>query len=294
MTVAEDRVDQLLGGVRRSWREIVTPEGVALHVELAEHGERAAAFLIDLAIWLGVAIFSYVVVFAFIVETRAIGVLVTVVLFIGFFVRNLYFIYFELAWQGATPGKRINRLKVIDRAGGPLTPGAVIARNLTREVEVFLPLGVIIGSSVGGVADFVLGVWLLLLTAMPLFNRDRMRGGDFIAGTIVIALPQRLLLADLAGETARYAFTNFQLAAYGAFELQVLEELLRKPRSAETIQQLDGVCDRICKKIGFTGAVPKSRVVEFLGEFYTAERAYLEREQLYGRARADKNTPPAG
>jgi uncharacterized RDD family membrane protein YckC len=293
MTAAEDRVDQLLGGARRSRREIVTPEGVALHVELAEHGERAAAFLIDLAIWLGVAIFSYIVVFAFIVETRAIGVLVTVVLFIGFFARNLYFIYFELAWQGATPGKRINRLKVIDRAGWPLTPGAVIARNLTREVEVFLPLGVILSASVGGVADFVLGVWLLLLTAMPLFNRDRMRGGDFIAGTIVIALPQRLLLADLAEQTARYSFTNAQLAAYGAFELQVLEELLRKPRTAETIQQLDGVCDRICKKIGFTGAVPKSRVVEFLAEFYTAERAYLEREQLYGRARADKNTPPA-
>ena len=246
-----------------------------------------------MVIWLGITIFSYLVVFAFIVETWAIGVLVTVVLFIGFFARNLYFIYFELAWQGATPGKRINRLKVIDRAGGPLTPGAVIARNLTREVEVFLPLGVILSASVGGVADFVLAIWLLLLTAMPLFNRDRMRGGDFIAGTIVIALPQRLLLADLAEQTARYSFSNAQLAAYGAFELQVLEELLRKPRSAETIQQLDGVCDRICKKIGFTGAVPKARVVEFLSEFYTAERAYLEREQLYGRARADKNAPPA-
>ncbi len=289
----QDRVDQLLGGATRSRREIVTPEGVALHVELAEHGERAAAFLIDLMIWLGVAIFSYLVVIAFLVETRAIGVVVTIVLFIGFFVRNLYFIYFELAWQGATPGKRINRLlRVIDRAGGPLTAGAGIARNLTREVEVFLPLGVILSASVGGIADLVLGIWLLLLTAMPLFNRDRMRGGDFIAGTIVVALPQRLLLADLAEQSARYAFTNAQLAAYGAFELQVLEELLRKPKTVETAQQLDGVCDRICKRIGFTGAVPKSRAVEFLTEFYTAERAYLEREQLYGRARADKNAPP--
>lgn len=291
MSPTQDRVDQLLGGARRSWREIVTPEGVALHVELAEHGERAAAFLIDMMIWLGVAIFSYLVVVAFLVETRAIGVLVTIVLFIGFFARNLYFIYFELAWQGATPGKRVNRLRVIDRAGGPLTPGAVIARNLTREVEVFLPLGVILSASVGGVADFVLGVWLLLLTAMPLFNRDRMRGGDFIAGTIVIALPKRILLADLAEQNARYAFTNAQLAAYGAFELQVLEELLRKPRTFETAQQLDGVCDRICRKIGWTGSVPKARAVEFLTEFYTAERAYLEREQLYGRARADKNAP---
>jgi uncharacterized RDD family membrane protein YckC len=292
MSATQDRIEELLGGVKRSLREIVTPEGVALHVELAEHGERAAAFAIDLAIWLGVAFFSWLVVFAFIVETRAIGIVVTLVLFIGFFVRNLYFIYFELAWQGSTPGKRINRLRVIDRAGGPLTPGAVIARNLTREVEVFLPLGIIVSAGAGSLADALLGLWLLLLAAMPLFNRDRMRGGDFIAGTIVIALPKRLLLADLAEQSARYVFTNAQLAAYGAFELQVLEELLRKPRNYETTQALDGVCDRICKKIGWTGAVPKARAVEFLTEFYTAERAYLEREQLYGRARADKNATP--
>ena len=294
MSATQDRVDQLLGGVKRSLREIVTPEGVALHVELAEHGERAAAFLIDLTIWLGVAFFSYLVVFAFLLETRAIGIVVTLVLFIGFFVRNLYFIYFELAWQGSTPGKRINRLRVIDRAGGPLTAGAVIARNLTREVEVFLPLGVILSAGAGDIANLVLGLWLALLTAMPLFNRDRMRGGDFIAGTIVIALPKRLLLADLAEQNARYVFTNVQLAAYGAFELQVLEELLRKPRTFETMQALDGVCDRICGKIGWTGSVPKARAVEFLTEFYTAERAYLEREQLYGRARADKNAAPGG
>ncbi|MGA2042294.1 MAG: RDD family protein [Roseiarcus sp.] len=290
MTASTDRVDQLLGGAVRSRREIVTPEGVALHVELAEHGERAAAFLIDMTIWLGVAIFSYLVVVAVLVQTHAIGVAVTIVLFIGFFVRNLYFIYFELAWQGATPGKRINRLRVIDRAGGPLTAGAVIARNLTREVEVFLPLGVILAGAAGGAANVVLGVWLLLLTAMPLFNRDRMRGGDLIAGTIVIALPKRLLLADLAEARAAYAFTSAQLAAYGAFELQVLEELLRKPRTHESVQALEDVSARIRRRIGWSGPPPQ-RTVEFLTEFYAAERAYLEREQLYGRARADKNAP---
>ena len=204
MSATQDRVDQLLGGVKRSLREIVTPEGVALHVELAEHGERAAAFLIDMTIWLGVAFFSYLVVFAFLVETRAIGIVVTLVLFIGFFVRNLYFIYFELAWQGSTPGKRINRLRVIDRAGGPLTAGAVIARNLTREVEVFLPLGVILSAGAGDIANLVLGLWLALLTAMPLFNRDRMRGGDFIAGTIVIiALPKRLAASPISPNKTR-------------------------------------------------------------------------------------------
>ena len=51
---------------------------------------------------------------------KAVEIAVTLILFIAFIVRNFYSIYFELAWQGATPGKWINGLRVIDRRGGPL------------------------------------------------------------------------------------------------------------------------------------------------------------------------------
>jgi hypothetical protein len=34
-------------------------------------------------------------------------------------------------------------------------------------------------------------------------------------------------------------------------------------------------------------------VIAFLRDFYTAERAFLEREQLYGKSRPDKYTGPA-
>ena len=56
-------------------------------------------------------------------------------LFVAFVLRNLYFIHFELAWQGSTPGKYFTGLRVIERHGGELTPAAIVARNLTREVE---------------------------------------------------------------------------------------------------------------------------------------------------------------
>jgi len=39
--------------------------------------------------------------------------------------------------------------------------------------------------------------------------------------------------------------------------------------------------------------VPANQVVMFLRDFYTAERAFLEREQLYGKGRADKYARPA-
>ena len=47
-----DRVSLLFGGKRRRTHEIVTPEGVALRVDVAERSERLGAFLLDLLFWM--------------------------------------------------------------------------------------------------------------------------------------------------------------------------------------------------------------------------------------------------
>jgi uncharacterized RDD family membrane protein YckC len=299
-TLAHERTSQFFEGVRRRRREIITPEGVSIPVELADFGERLSAFLIDWVIWIGATIALYLLIILAIVKTASGGlpggnllIAVSLGLFIAFLIRNLYFVYFEIAWRGATPGKRAVGLRVIDRQGGPLPPTAVIARNLTREVEMFLPLGILItgGRSVDGGVDWEhlsLAVWLLFFAVLPAINRDRMRGGDLIAGTLVIAVPKRALSSDLVDGAVRFSFTEQQLRAYGAFELQVLEELLRRPDSEEATRVLNDVCDKIRHKIAWTNPVPPRQVALFLRDFYTAERAFLEREQLYGKGRADK------
>jgi len=288
----QDRAAQFFEGVRRQRREIVTPEGVPLTVEIADYGERLTAFVIDLVIWFLATLLVYIPLVLVLLRSGGHLIAISIALFLGFLVRNLYFIYFELAWQGSTPGKRHVGLRVIDRRGGPLVASAVIARNLTREVEMFIPLGVLLlgGGTIGNV---VTGVWLLFFALLPLINRDRMRGGDLIAGTIVIALPKRALSSDLVERTVQFTFAPQHLQAYGAFELQVLEELLRRPPKADTLQVLDEVATKICRKIGWTEPVSRADVPAFLRDFYTAERAFLEREQLYGKARLDKFTPPS-
>jgi len=115
------------------------------------------------------------------------------------------------------------------------------------------------------------------------------RAGDLIAGTMVIALPRRILSSDLVETNFHYSFADKQLGAYGAFELQILEELLRHPEAADAARLRREVCDKICRKIAFSTAVPDRNVDLFLTDFYTAERAFLEREQLFGRPRADKD-----
>jgi uncharacterized RDD family membrane protein YckC len=293
MTLAHERTSDFLEGGRRERRQIITPEGVPLSVELADHGERLVAFTIDLFIWL------LLILAIFIPLASAIGlsggslIAISIALFIAFMVRNLYFVSFELAWRGATPGKRLVGLRVIDRAGGPLMPSAIVARNLTREIETFLPLGVLLTArqTAGGAVDWenlAIAIWMLFFAALPFINRDRMRGGDLIAGTLVISMPKRVLSGDLVERKTQFAFTDQQLRAYGAFELQVLEELLRSQITPDSMRLLGEVCDKICRKIGWPTPVPPTEIVPFLREFYTAERAFLEREQLFGKARADK------
>jgi uncharacterized RDD family membrane protein YckC len=296
MTLSYERTSEFLEGARRQRRQIVTPEGVPVTVELADYGERMVALTIDLFIWLMGTLAIFIPIIWAIGRSGGSLIAISIALFIGFIVRNLYFVYFELAWRGATPGKRLVGLRVIDRAGGPLLPSAVVARNLTREVEMFLPLGVLLtwGKTEGGVdwENLAIAIWLLFFAALPFINRDRMRGGDLIAGTMVISLPKRVLSSDLVEKAVQFTFTEQQLRAYGAFELQVLEELLRRPDSPESVRVLNEVCDKICRRIGWSTPVAPADVVPFLREFYTAERAFLEREQLYGKARADKYAQP--
>jgi len=300
MTLVHERTSQFFEGVRRKRREIVTPEGVPIMVELADYGERLSAFFLDWLLWMLAMIVVFVSIVLAIGTARSelsAQLAISVALFMAFIIRNMYFVFFEIAWRGATPGKRAVGLRVIDRQGGPLLPTAVIARNLTREVEMFLPLGVLLtgGRGATGSVDWeqlTLAIWMLFFAVLPAINRDRMRGGDLIAGTMVIALPKRALSSDLVEAAARFSFTEQHLRAYGAFELQVLEELLRRPDSPESRRVLDDVCDKICRRIGWTDPVPPADVAIFLRDFYTAERAFLEREQLFGKGRADKYARP--
>jgi uncharacterized RDD family membrane protein YckC len=292
MTLAHDRTSDFLEGAKRERRQIVTPEGVSLSVELADYGERLVAFVLDLFVWFVLMLVIVVAIVSAIGVSGGSLIAISIALFIAFMIRNLYFVTFELAWRGATPGKRMVGLRVIDRAGGPLQPSAVVARNLTREIETFVPLSVLLtaGKTASGGADWSsLGIaaWMLLFAALPFINRDRMRGGDILAGTLVISLPKRVLLGDLVERKAKFVFTHAQLRAYGAFELQVLEELLRRPVTPDAMRLLTEVCDKICKRIERTRRSHPPTSCRFTRVLY-AERAFLEHEQLFERGARTK------
>ena len=227
MAVSAPSIDAS-NGKNRNARAILTPEAVLIPIELATISERAAAFLLDVMFILFAV---FLIVFPFLILPMfGVSIVITVGLttFVSFIIRNIYFLHFELAWRGATPGKRIVGLRVIDRNGGPLQPAAVVSRNLTREFEVFLPISILASFDQIPLTDpsWLLSIgWILVIGVIPFLNSDRMRGGDIIGGTIVMSLPRETLLADQARDELHYTFTDRQLLAYGNFELQVLEEI---------------------------------------------------------------------
>ena len=272
-------------------RRLVTPEGVDLGVVLGDAGQRAAAFILDCLVLVGAMIaLTLIAVFGvWGVGEKSLEPVGVVWLLGSFVIRNFYFIIMEMRPRAATFGKRWMGLRVVARDGGRLTGDAVIARNLLREIEVFLPLSMLLAGLAEQSVDSLTGWfgfgWTGVFLLFPLLNKDRLRVGDLLAGTWVIRTTRDKLGRDLT--TARlvnlFVFTSVQLDAYGVYELETLEGVLRRGDAKATITVAQAIID----KIGWQTDV--TDIDGFLTAYYTQLRAHLEKRLLLGKRRADKH-----
>jgi uncharacterized RDD family membrane protein YckC len=289
-------------------REIVTPEGVAIRFTLARGGDRASAFLIDVLIQIFAAIAILLMLKVATGRAWESSWLTPFVIVLAFLVVNFYFAFFEVRWQGQTPGKKKIGIRVIDARGGQLETSAVLARNLVRELEVWTPLRFLLARGLVWPdaptwASVLAIAWTFVFMFMPLFNKDRLRVGDIIGGTRVVVQPKLVLVPDLVAErvpdaamavafggvaqSPAHEFAGDQLAIYGIYELQVLEGVLRQ--DAATIGHYEAirtVSEKIRIKIKFGAKVTDDE--RFLRDFYAALRAHLEQRMLFGERREDK------
>lgn len=284
-------------------REIVTPEGVPIRFTLARAGDRAGGFIIDVGIQiLALLLIAWLLSFTVGDSLDGGSWLMAIVIVLAFLLLNFYFAFFEVRWQGSTPGKRRVGIRVIDARGGQLETSAVLARNLVRELEVWMPLrflvaGRVVWPNAPTWAYLLAGAWTFVFLFFPLFNKDRLRIGDLIAGTRVVQQPKVVLVPDLVAEQAQYqtpaqkqkgyVFTEKQLGFYGIYELQVLEGVLRQtPGTPGWFEAITTVTDKIRIKIGYDILIQDSE--RFLRDFYAAQRSHLEQKMLFGQRREDK------
>ncbi|MGI9374523.1 MAG: RDD family protein [Tsuneonella suprasediminis] len=292
--------------IARRQRTVLTPEGLALPFIVGSRSARIGALILDYLILL-VGTVAVTIAMAYIgLPLREmeggdgagefLAVLWTIFWFIAW---NGYFMAFELGPRGATPGKRIVGIRVAARpnaagSAGRLTPEAVIARNLLRDIELFMPLILVLmaPSGAGGPAAMAATAWFLIFALFPFFNRDALRAGDLIAGTWVVEAPRTKLARALSVEGgahgasevtgATYRFGDEELSIYGEYELQTLERVLRDNQA----EAMEAVHAAICRKIGWAPGAGDERA--FLEAFYAQLRARLENDMRFGRRKADK------
>ncbi|MDH3319208.1 MAG: RDD family protein [Betaproteobacteria bacterium] len=147
-------------------RRVATPEGIELTLQLVGPVPRALAWAIDFL--LRAAVVIAVMMGAAYLGTAGWGLAILA----AFAVEWLAPAWFEVYWDGQTPGKRALGIAVVNDDGTPVRWGPALTRNLLRAVD-FLP--------------FLYGFGLLAMLA----NRDFKRLGDLAAGTVVAYAPKR-------------------------------------------------------------------------------------------------------
>ena len=163
--------------MRREIR-VRTPENVVFRFRLAGLASRLAAAAIDyvlvafligvIAGGLGALALVFGVALPGIGGFASAGVIAALLLSI-FLVLFGYFTFFEVLWNGQTPGKRALGLRVVKDLGQGLTFADSLVRNLVR------------------IADILPGFYGLAGVSVLLSERNK-RLGDHVAGTMVVAV----------------------------------------------------------------------------------------------------------
>jgi uncharacterized RDD family membrane protein YckC len=147
--------------------QIETPEHIRFDYQLAGPTRRALAYLIDLAIRIGLML-AVVLVMTLVDVAAGLDGLSVGALYVFYFLLDwFYYVLFETIWSGRSPGKRALHLRVVGQDGHSLTVLDSVLRNLLRAAD-FMPFGYAVG--------------VVVMGRDPLFRRF----GDMVAGTVVV------------------------------------------------------------------------------------------------------------
>lgn len=188
-------------------------DNIRLDLPVAGVGSRVLAALLDYLV-MGVVLILWIILWIVLFADR--GTWAFAFLLVGFFLLEWgYFAGQEIALGGRTVGKMALKLRVLTAEGGTPGPGALLARNLVRSLDIFF------------------GIPLLALD--PLSRRL----GDRLAGTLVVHDREREAVPILGrvppGWTAR--------------ELALVESLLVRARTLDDQALVWQMADRVLERI---------------------------------------------
>jgi uncharacterized RDD family membrane protein YckC len=205
--------------------DIQTPENVAFGYQIAGLGSRFVATLLD-TILIGLLQAMVVLVATLLINVLDSSVLsdrlsAWIIAIFGVILSLFYwgyYVFFEMLWNGQSPGKRWVGLRVIRADGTPLTLSEALIRNLVRIVD-FLP----VAYGVGIIAMFI--------------DKQSRRLGDLAAGTLVVHDRAPISIQELSVKRdvhlrpwalANISLEGFPLERLTNDDLNLIEDFLQR------------------------------------------------------------------
>jgi uncharacterized RDD family membrane protein YckC len=252
---------------------VETPEQIGFTFEVAGPAPRMLAYLIDLAIRLGVVtVVGAIVMLA--TGWASEGLATGLVLVLLFAVEWLYNTLLEWLFNGVTPGKKALRLRVLRTDGVAVDFVRAAMRNLLRAADLF---------------PFFYATGLLTM----FFTGTQRRLGDLAADTMVVR-EERPRLRDLPPLPERpVELPTGALAGLGLRDrdLALVDEFFRRRHlfSADRAEELAAVlADPVAERMGEGDADPERLLAGVLLAGHEA------RSSWYGRDTAVSSGGPSG
>jgi uncharacterized RDD family membrane protein YckC len=154
-----------------------------------------------------------------------------------------YFILFEYFWNGSTPGKRSQEIRVIRKNGQPITFVAAVIRNLLRAVDILAEI-------------YPLGLIVMFI------DRSNRRLGDLAAGTLVVKEAESRPLEVCSPEEASVMADDeiFQVAMeMTAEDYELVRKFLARRDALDADNREDlarQILDRVSRRSVSTGGHP--------------------------------------
>ena len=148
-------------------QKVELAEGVEIHLRMAGPYVRVLAYALDSLIRLGIVVVSgfIIAMVSMVLGGRVAGGIYMLLMFVLIF---FYYIIFEAGKRGASPGKRVMGIRVVDTSGAPITFGQAFIRNMLRFADMMPIFG------------YGLGLTCCLMT------KRFQRLGDLLANTVVV------------------------------------------------------------------------------------------------------------
>jgi len=188
--------------------QIETAQNISINQHVANLGARIGAYLLDLLI-----IMSYVIVVFYIINSLNIrkgfdlNLTYTLLMLPVFF----YSLLFETLFNGQSPGKMLNNIRVVKKDGSKPTFGSFLMRWVLRIIDIQIASGSV-----------------AILTI--LLNGKGQRLGDLAAGTTVITERHKITLKNtlLADLPANYKPVYAQVTLLNDSDIQTIKNLYQK------------------------------------------------------------------